>query len=173
MRKKISELEPKADPALTDIIPIVDMSVLKRKTKRTTLADIVELVDAIPNSQRGALGGVATLDESNGRLVASQVPAVAVTETFVVSSEIALLALQAQMGDFAIRIDIQKTFVLAGPVPTVLANWQEIIVPTPNLSALPDVNTGDPSVKAALVYDPETQLWRGADIARLTDGGSF
>ena len=173
MRKKISELEPKADPALTDIIPIVDMSVLKRKTKRTTLADIVELVDAIPNSQRGAPGGVATLDASTGRLLPAQIPAIAVTETFVVSSEIALLALQAQMGDFAIRIDIQKTFVLAGSVPTLLSNWQEIIVPTPNLSALPDVNTGDPAVKAALVYDPETQLWRSADIAKLTDGGSF
>jgi len=173
MRKKISELEPKADPALTDIIPIVDMSVLKRKTKKTTLADIVELVDAIPNSQRGAPGGVATLDSSTGRLLPAQIPAVAVTETFVVSSEIALLALQAQMGDFAIRIDIQKTFVLAGSVPTVLSNWQEIIVPTPNLSALPDVNTGDPSVKAALVYDPDTQLWRSTNIAKLTDGGAF
>jgi hypothetical protein len=174
MRKKISELEPKADPALTDIIPIVDMSLTRRKTKKTTLADIVELVDAVPNTDRGVPGGVATLDLATGRLAPSQVPAIAVTETFNVSSEVAMLALPAQTGDFAIRSDINKTFVLAGATPTNIANWQEIIVPTPSLTALPDVNVSElPIVKSALVFDPVTQLWRSADIAKITDGGSF
>jgi hypothetical protein len=85
-----------------------------------------------------------------------------------------MLALPAQTGDFAIRSDINKTFVLAGPTPAVLENWQEIIVPTPSLTALPDVNVEElPSVRSALVFDPVTQLWRSADIAKITDGGAF
>jgi hypothetical protein len=173
-KKKISELDLKDNPAPTDLIPIVDMSLTRRKTKKTTLADLVELVDAVPNTDRGVPGGVATLNETTGRLEPDQVPALAVTETFNVSSAVAMLALPAQTGDFAIRSDINKTFVLAGPTPAVLENWQEIIVPTPSLTALPDVNVEElPSVRSALVFDPVTQLWRSADIAKITDGGAF
>lgn len=172
MRKKITELEAKPQPALTDIVPIVDMALVNRKTKKTTLQDLRELFDAVPNAEKGAASGVATLD-AQGRLPVTQVPALAVTETFVVSSQAAMLALQAQLGDFAVRNDEHKTYVLAGADPAVLSNWQELITPVPLLTSLPDVNTGSPSVRSALVYDPATQLWRSADIAKLTDGGEF
>ena len=129
MRKKISELETKDTPAPTDIIPIVDMSLIKRKTKKTTLADIVELVDAVPNTQKGAPSGVATLNAA-GTLESSQLPALAVTETFSVSSEAAMLALPAQIGDIAVRTDLKKTFILSGNAPGALNNWQEFLTPT-------------------------------------------
>lgn len=172
MRKKISELETKDTPAPTDIIPIVDMSLVKRRTKKTTLGDIVELVDAVPNTQKGAPGGVATLTEA-GKIEVEQLPAIAVTETFSVSSEAAMLALPAQIGDIAIRTDLNKTFILSGNAPSALNNWQEFLTPIGALAGLTDVAVGEPSVRAALVYDPDTQLWRSADIAKITDGGQF
>jgi len=172
MRKKISELEAKDTPALTDIIPIVDMALAKRKTKKTTLSDIVELVDAVPNEQKGAPSGVATLN-SAGTLEVSQIPAIAVTETFNVSSEAAMLALPAQIGDIAIRTDLNATFILGGNSPGALNNWQEFLTPIGSLAGLADVAVGTPTVKAALVFDPTTQLWRSADIAKITDGGQF
>ena len=172
MRKKISELEPKDVLESTDLIPIVDMSLAKRKTKKTTIGDIIEVIDAVPNDQRGAPGGVATLTTA-GRLEIDQLPAIAVTETFNVSSEAAMLALPAQMGDIAIRTDLSKTFILSGNAPIALNNWQEFLMPSGALSMLTDVAVGSPNVRAALVYDPDTQLWRSADIAKITDGGQF
>jgi hypothetical protein len=172
MRKKITELEAKPAPALTDILPIVDMALVNRKTKKTSLQDLRELFDSVPNSEKGAASGVATLD-AQGRLLVAQVPSIAVTETFVVSSQAAMLALPAQLGDFAVREDERKTYALAASDPAVLSNWQEILTPVPSLTSLPDVNTGVPTVRSALVYDPDTQLWRSADIAKLTDGGDF
>lgn len=175
MRKKISELDVKTNLAATDIIPIVDSELQRRKTKKTTIADIVAAVDAVPNDQRGVPGGVATLDSNTGKLPVNQIPAAAFTEVFSVSSQMAMLALQAQTGDIAVRTDINKTFVLAGALPSVLNHWQEIVASSapPTLDDVADVETGEPDVKAALVFDPETQLWRSADIAKLTDGGEF
>jgi hypothetical protein len=172
LKKKISELEPKTDLAPTDTIPVVDTELARKKTKKTTVADIVTAVNAVPNAERGVAGGVATLDTS-GRLPAGQLPPEATIETFNVISEEAMLALGAQTGDVAIRIDVSKTFILAGNNPAALSHWQEIIVPAPNLLSLPDVSPAAPDVRSALVYDPETNLWRSADIAKLTDGGSF
>jgi hypothetical protein len=173
LKKKISELEPKTDLAPTDAIPVVDTELARKKTKKTTIADIVTAVDAVPNESRGVPGGVATLDETTGQLPAEQLPPEATVETFNVISEAAMLALSAQQGDIVIRNDLNKTFILAGNNPASLSQWQEIIMPTPNLTSLPDVSSDTPDVKAALVYDPETNLWRSADIAKLTDGGFF
>lgn len=175
MRRKISELESKNQLAQTDIIPIVDSELQRRKTKKTTIADLAAAIDAVPNSQRGVPGGVATLDTVTGKLPISQIPESAFTEVFSVVSEMAMLALPAQTGDIAVRTDINRTFVLAGPTPQVLNYWQEIVASSApsNLDDVLDVDTGIPDVKAALVFDPETQLWRSADIAKLTDGGSF
>jgi len=71
----------------------------------------------------------AALD-SNGLLLASQVPKIAITDTFVVGSEAGMLALTAETGDVAIRTDLNKSFILKGADPTVLAAWQELLSPT-------------------------------------------
>ena len=76
----------------------------------------------------GMVSGFATLG-SDGKLAASQLPALAITDTFTVATQAAMLALSAHQGDIAIRSDVSKTFVLAGSDPTVLANWTEMLFP--------------------------------------------
>lgn len=91
-------------------------------------ADVSDLADYIPLTQKGAANGVASLD-SNGKVPLTQLPAIAVTDTFVVADQSAMLALTAETGDLAVRTDVSKTFVLAGTDPSVLADWQELLTP--------------------------------------------
>ena len=57
--------------------------------------------------------------DSNGKLAESVIPAVAITDTYVVANKTAMLALNAQKGDIAIRSDLNKSFVLqATPAST-------------------------------------------------------
>lgn len=77
----------------------------------------------------GSAGGVATLDGS-GKLTGAQVPAIAITDTFAVASQAAMLALAAEQGDVAIRTDINKSFILSSSSPSTLADWKELLTPT-------------------------------------------
>jgi hypothetical protein len=86
------------------------------------------LADYIPLTQKGAASGVATLD-SGGLIPTSQLPLLAITDTFVVASQAAMLALTAQVGDVAIRTDETKTYILAASPASTLANWKEILAP--------------------------------------------
>ena len=76
-----------------------------------------------------AAGNYAILD-SNGKLADSVIPAVAITDTYVVATEAAMLALSAQKGDIAIRSDLNKSFVLQVTPASTLANWKELLTPT-------------------------------------------
>lgn len=49
-----------------------------------------------------------------------------ITDVFVVANQSAMLDLDAQRGDFAVRTDIGKTFVLKQSPATTLANWIEL-----------------------------------------------
>jgi hypothetical protein len=79
-------------------------------------------------SARGAVNGVASLG-ADGKVPTAQLPALAITETFVVNSQAAQLALAAQQGDVAVRTDLSKSFILAGTDPSVLGDWQELLTP--------------------------------------------
>jgi hypothetical protein len=81
------------------------------------------------NSQKGANSGIAELD-SGGRVPAAQLPAIAITDTFVVADQAAMLALTAQTGDLAIRTDVNKSFILTAEPASTLGNWQELLTPT-------------------------------------------
>lgn len=74
-------------------------------------------------------GNVPVLDGS-GKLATSVLPALALTDTFEVASQAAMLALSAQQGDIAIRTDLNKTFVLSSNSPSTLADWKELRTPT-------------------------------------------
>lgn len=95
---------------------------------------------ALVATQRGAADGVASLD-SGGKVPSSQLPSIAISETFVVASQAAMLALTAQTGDVAVRTDLSKTFILAGTDPSSLADWQELATPSDAVSSV-DGRTG-------------------------------
>ena len=79
----------------------------------------------IPLTQKGAAGGVATLD-SGGLIPTGQLPALAISDVFSPASEAEMLALVAQRGDVAIRTDGAGTFILAVEPATVLDNWKKL-----------------------------------------------
>jgi hypothetical protein len=61
----------------------------------------------------------------------------AISDTFVVASQAAMLALTgAEKGDLCVRTDLSKTFVLAGTSYATLADWQELLVPTAGVSSV-------------------------------------
>lgn len=82
---------------------------------------------AVPLVEKGAPLGVATLD-SGGKIVVTQLPNLAINDVFVVSSQAAMLALNAQRGDAAVRTDLtpNQTFLLSADIPTVLAAWKQV-----------------------------------------------
>jgi hypothetical protein len=80
---------------------------------------------SVPLTQKAAANGVATLD-SGGKIPSAQLSALALTEPFVVGSEAEQLALTAQIGDFAIRTDQNKTYVQNGGTAKTMADWTEL-----------------------------------------------
>ena len=106
---------------------------------------------AIPATQKAAANGVATLD-SSGLVPTNQLPALAITNTFVVNSQAAMLALTAQPGDVAIRTDLSESYILTADPASTLANWQELLSP-------PDAVTSvDGRVGAVTLTDKYAQL---------------
>jgi hypothetical protein len=84
--------------------------------------------DARISVQKAQPLGLATLD-AGGKLDAGQLPALAITETFVVNTQAAMLALAAQEGDVAVRTDLSKSLILTAAPASTLANWQELLTP--------------------------------------------
>lgn len=76
-----------------------------------------------------AAGNVPVLD-GGGLLDPAILPAVAISDIFVVASQAAMLALTAQKGDVAIRTDLNKSFALSTNSPSTLADWKELLSPT-------------------------------------------
>lgn len=68
---------------------------------------------------------VAILD-AEGKVPVSMIPAVALSEIFVVSSQAAMLALDVQIGDIAKRTDIGFSFALASEPASTLSNWVQL-----------------------------------------------
>jgi hypothetical protein len=83
----------------------------------------------VDKTARGAANGVASLDAS-GKVPASELPAIAITDVFTVASQAAMLALTAERGDVAVRSDLNKCFALAAEPASTLANWVELRTPT-------------------------------------------
>jgi hypothetical protein len=63
----------------------------------------------------------------NNKIDFAQLPAIAITDTFVVASQAAMLALGAERGDVAIRTDLSKSFILKEDDATQVASWQELL----------------------------------------------
>lgn len=95
----------------------------------TAKQEVVDGLGSAASKDVGTAAGNVPVLDSNGKLVESIIPAVAITETYVVDSETAMLALDAQVGDVAIRTDVSKSFILQSLPATTAANWVELLTP--------------------------------------------
>ena len=101
-------------------------------------------------SNKNIANGYAGLD-SSGKIIPTQLPALAITDTFVVASQTAQLALVAEVGDIAIRTDLNKSFILRVTGASTLANWQELLSPTSVDQTIIDGSTN--AVSGNAVFD--------------------
>lgn len=83
----------------------------------------------VADKNTGTVEGSIPILGTGGKLDNSVIPAIAITNTFVVDREIDMLALDVQVGDVAIRTDVAKSFILRESPPTQIANWQELLSP--------------------------------------------
>lgn len=103
--------------------------VIGRMTAGDGPAEEITLGTAASKDTGTSSGNVPVLDGS-GKLDTSILPAVAITDVFVVASQSAMLALTAEKGDLAIRSDLNKTFALSTNSPSTLTDWKELLTPT-------------------------------------------
>ena len=84
----------------------------------------------------GTTNGTIPILDADGKLNTSVLPALAISDTFVVDTQVAMLALTAQVGDIAIRTDLSKSFILKEAGASTLANWQELLTPTTGVTSV-------------------------------------
>ena len=119
-------------------------------------------------------GNVVVLDGTS-KILASLLPALAISDTFVVASQVAMLALTAERGDVAVRTDLNKSFILKADGAATLANWQELLTPTDAVLAVAGL-TGNITVAQlvqalALVVGTNVQAW-DADLDAIAALGT-
>lgn len=119
----------------------------------------------VPLTQKGASSGVATLD-GTGKVPANQLPALAISDTFVVTSQSAMLALTAEVGDIAVRSDLSKSFILKTAPASTPSHWQELLTP-PSAVLSVDGRTGAVSLSDLYVSSSDSRL---TDQRTPTDG---
>lgn len=66
---------------------------------------------------------------SDGKIDSSILPPLAISQPFPAADEAAMLALDAQTGDVAIRADSSKCFILMEAPASNLSNWLELLAP--------------------------------------------
>jgi len=98
------------------------------------LKDVTDTKESLSN--KNVADGYAGLD-SEGKIVESLLPSIALTDTYEAASEIEMLALSsARRGDVCIRTDINKTFVLAVDGYDTMSNWKELRTPTDTVTSV-------------------------------------
>lgn len=101
--------------------------------------DAIDEVESIKidNTEKGSANGIAVLG-ADSKIISSQIPAIAIVDTFVVANQTEQLALSAQQGDIAIRSDEAKTYVHNGGTAGNMTDWDWMQTPA---SAVLSVNS--------------------------------
>lgn len=96
----------------------------------TQASSTISDFDSASDARIAAAAGVSVASLSGGKVPNSQLPALAITDVFVVASQVAQLALTAEEGDIAIRTDQNKSYAHNGGVSGTMADWSELLTPT-------------------------------------------
>jgi hypothetical protein len=85
---------------------------------------------------QGAANGLATLG-ADSKLTSSQIPDISVVDYLgSVASQVAMLALVGQKGDWCTRSDLGTNWIITGDDPTQLASWTQLSYPPTTVHAL-------------------------------------
>ncbi len=84
--------------------------------------------DARINLQKGQPNGLTPLG-ADSKIPSQYLPPLAITSTFVVNSQAAQLALDAQEGDVAVRTDLSKNYIHNAGTTGTMADWTELLTP--------------------------------------------
>ncbi len=129
----------------TDLQTALDARSLISHNHNSTYLQIANNLSDLGNAATArtnlGLGTVATLDsgtgagdvpvlDGSGKLNTAVLPALSVTDVFVVASQAAQLALTAEEGDVAIRSDLNKSYIHNGGTAGTMADWNELLTPT-------------------------------------------
>jgi hypothetical protein len=125
--------------------------------------DIVTLADSF-DAAKGQPNGYAGLD-GNGLLLPSVLPPIAISEKLTsVASQIEMLALEGQSGDWTIRTDLGSVWIITGDDPTQLSDWTQLEYPAAPVMSVAG-RTGDVSLSNTDIA--------GLGSAALSDVGDF
>lgn len=136
---------------------------------------VTDAIEAAKTEVKADLGTAASKDigtaegnvpvlGANGKLADSVIPAVAITETFVVDSETEMTGLTAQVGDVAIRTDVNKSFILQTTPASTVANWKELLTPTDSVLSV-NGKTGTVVLSGADILSTFTQASTRKNLA--------
>jgi hypothetical protein len=169
----VSDFDTQVRTSRLDQMAAPTASVALNAQKITGLADPIDPQDAVTlnyiTTEKGAVNGIASLDGS-GLVPTAQLPALAITNTSVVASQVAMLALTAEIGDIAVRTDLNKSFILTATPSTSLVNWQELLTPTDSVLSV-DGNTGVVSLSGTYLNKTTGQLLGNLDANSFTVSG--
>ena len=119
----------------------------------------------------GTSSGNVVVVGSDGKISSDIIPSIAITDTFVVDSESAMLELSAQVGDVAVRTDLGKTYILKSSPATSLNNWQVILTPASPVTSV-NSKTGN-VVLTANDVGAESVLKNSTAKGSIVDNDSF
>ncbi len=127
-KTKLAGIEDGATANSTDAV-LLNRSNHTGTQLANTISDFAGSVDLRITAQKAQNNGLATLD-GTGKIPTSQLPALAISESFVVADETAQLALTAQQGDTAVRTDENKSYIHNGGTAGDMSDWTELLTPT-------------------------------------------
>jgi hypothetical protein len=172
----ISDFDTQVRTSRLDQMAAPTAGVALNAQKITGLADPTNAQDAVTlnyiTTQKGVANGLAELDGS-GLVPTHHLPALAITTTQVVNSQANMLALTAQVGDVAVRTDVNKSFILTATPATTLGNWQELLSPTDAVLSV-DGSTGAIDLSGTYLNKTTGRLFGNldADGFKITDLGT-
>jgi hypothetical protein len=130
------------------------------------------LASKIPASEKGAASGVTPLGV-DGKIPSAYIPALAIHDTFPnIQSDAEMLALDAQAGDVALRVDQNRNYTLLQEPASDLANWVALLVaPAPVQSV--NGQTGNANLTKADIglgnVTNDAQLVKASNLSDVPD----
>lgn len=109
-----------------------NISLITESKNYLTLDETNQIINALQNASydinaKSYLINDVEIIDSSGKINASALPEISITSVNVVADETAQLALDVQVGDVAIRTDLNKSYVALNSDNVDMSDWQELL----------------------------------------------